>query len=83
MSEPREWPLRIAAALLLLCSCATLNTAGMSAPCKAAYNSCLNACPDAARPGNPDPPVTAVQDDVNPRIASCTYSCNQQASKCK
>lgn len=74
--------MRIVAALLL-CSCATLSTAGMSEHCRLAYNACLNACPDAGRPGNAEPPITAVQADVNPRIASCTYSCNQQASSCK
>jgi hypothetical protein len=72
-----------ALAALLLCSCATLDTAGMSEHCKAVYNSCLNACPDAARPGNPDPPVTAVRDDLNPRVANCTSACNRQARGCK
>jgi hypothetical protein len=75
--------MRALAAVLLLCGCATLNTAGMSEHCKTLYNACLNGCPDAARPGNPNPPPTAVQTDINPQIASCTDACNRQARLCK
>ena len=37
-------------ALLGLCSCATISTAGLSDACKSAYNSCLNGCPDVPPP---------------------------------
>jgi hypothetical protein len=69
-------------AFLLLSSCAALNTIGMSEHCKTAYNACLNGCPDAARMGSPTPPPTAVQNDINPGIASCTSVCNDQARSC-
>ena len=71
------------ATFLLLCSCATISTAGMSEPCKAAYNACLNGCPDAARSGNPNPPPSAIPMTIKPEVASCTDDCNRQARSCK
>ena len=70
-------------ALSLICSCAALNTAGMSEPCKVSYNACLNGCPDAPREGSPTPPPTARTNQVNPGIADCTARCNKQADSCK
>jgi hypothetical protein len=77
--------LRLFCALLLLCSCAALNTMGMSESCKNQYNACLNGCPDAARMGSPEPPPTApgTNHDLNPQIASCTDACNKAANNCK
>ena len=67
--------------LWLLCSCATLNTAGMSESCKNAYNACLNACPDAPRQGEVGPTPSPGNIDIG--VAACTATCNDQASKCR
>ena len=71
------WP------LLLLTSCATLNTAGMSEACKSAYNACLNGCPDAPRRGGIDSPIAHPEADLQIDVASCTNACNEKARKCK
>ena len=39
--------MRLTFVLLMLSSCATLNTAGMSESCRNLYNACLNTCPTA------------------------------------
>jgi hypothetical protein len=68
--------------LLLLCSCATISTSGMSDSCKNTYNACLNACPEAPRQGavNPNLPDNH---RIDPGIAACTAECNERAKKCK
>ena len=77
--------MRLPAAFLLLCCCATINTSGMSESCKSASNACLIGCPDAARLGSPSPPPTApgYEGNLNPAIASCTDDCNKRAKLCK
>jgi hypothetical protein len=62
--------------LLLLASCATLNTAGMSAPCRDLYNACLNTCPTA------NPRVPPSQSSMQIDVAACTNDCNEKARSC-
>lgn len=75
-------------------SCATLNTANMSEPCRNLYNACLNACPASnarapgAIPGSPSSPsyqpgrnvgsVTTQED-----VARCVSDCNHTAKSCQ
>jgi hypothetical protein len=70
--------------LLLLCSCATVSTSGMSDSCKVAYETCLNNCPSAPRQGEVGaPPSGPSQARIDPSIASCTAACNERANACK
>ncbi|MBL8910836.1 MAG: hypothetical protein JNM17_09060 [Archangium sp.] len=82
----------LALAVLSSASCATLNTANMSEPCRNLYNACLNACPAAnarapgAVPGNPAP----YQPGRNPNgistqenVARCVSDCNDTAKSCQ
>ena len=69
--------------LILLSSCATISTAGMSESCKNSYNSCLNACPEAPRQGAISPTAPGPSGNIDPGIAACTARCNEQSTKCK
>ena len=73
-------------------SCATLNTANMSEPCRNLYNACLNACPssNARTPGavsgnpqtyTPGPNITTVSPQLD--VAGCVNDCNEAAKKCQ
>jgi hypothetical protein len=64
--------MRLLLLLLLLSSCATLNTVGMSEHCANVHNACLNSCPKSA-------PSNQWQIDT----ASCTDACNRQAKGCR
>lgn len=69
------------AVMLVLSSCATLNTAGMSEPCRNLYNACLNTCPSASPQAPPGGTITtqSLQTDV----AACTQGCNEKARACQ
>jgi hypothetical protein len=74
--------------VLLLCSCAALNTMGMSEVCKNRYNSCLDSCPEARRaaggppPMSNAPPVDGSDRHLQISVAQCTEQCNAQAKSC-
>lgn len=77
------------ALLLLLTSCATLNTDAMSEGCRAVYNRCLNQCPSAQsstrRPAeNPNGPQARFdsQQSLMVDVAACTQTCNDDAKLC-
>jgi len=72
--------LRTLPLLLLVVSCATLNTAGMSEACKRSYDACLNTCPGAQQPGAPN---TRMMSDLQIDVAACTNECNERAKTCK
>jgi hypothetical protein len=82
----------LALAVLAGASCATLNTANMSEPCRNLYNACLNACPSSnprtpgAVSGNPQtnypgPNITTVNAQTD--VAACVNACNETAKKCQ
>lgn len=68
--------MRLLALLALTSSCATLNTAGMSAPCRDLYNACLNSCPQAPAP------APGMLNDWHIDTAQCTDRCNAEAKRC-
>ncbi|MBS1150562.1 MAG: hypothetical protein H6Q89_2260 [Myxococcaceae bacterium] len=68
--------------LVLLCSCATVSTAGMSESCKKDYHACLNSCPEAPRQGAVSS-NTVESRNFQTATAACTDACNQQSKKCK
>jgi hypothetical protein len=71
----------LAVSAVLGCGCATLNTSGMSEPCKRLYNACLDACSKSQLP-----PLVSTQGNNTtwqPEVASCTNRCNQQAKSCQ
>lgn len=76
--------------VLVLMSCATLDTTRMSEACRAEYNRCLNQCPSAQ--SSPRQPVEnqngprARWDTTQPLmvdVASCTQACNSAAKTCR
>jgi hypothetical protein len=67
----------LTAVLLVSASCATLNTAGMSEPCRTLYNLCLNNCPSAAPPPPGQDPSTQIE------VASCVAGCNERSKACR
>jgi len=71
----------LAVGALVGLSCATLNTSGMSEPCKRLYNACLDNCAKS----QPPQPMPSSGNNMNWQIdvASCTNSCNQQAKRCQ
>jgi hypothetical protein len=73
--------MRLSMLLLALTACATISTAGMSDYCRTRYNACLNACPAAARRGEPNPAQPI--DNVDLANSGCTATCNDQAKTCK
>lgn len=66
---------------LIFCSCATLNTAGMTDHCRRLYDACLNACPSAPAP--PPGPVINNTAPAQVDVARCTNDCNERARSCK
>ncbi len=72
---------------VVFCGCATLNTAGMSEPCRDVYNACLNRCPRPPRvegsnlDGLSKSPVGGPNLDIG--TASCTQKCNDDQKSCK
>ena len=78
------------ALLLLLTSCATLNTDAMSASCRALYNRCLNRCPPAETSSrraveNPNGPPARwdTSQTLMVDVATCTQQCNDEAKLCR
>lgn len=73
--------------VLVLCSCATLNTAGMSEQCRDLYNACLNRCPQPPRVEGSNleslskAPVGGPALDIG--TASCTRQCNDDQKSCQ
>jgi hypothetical protein len=76
---PLRWTWLALGALLATTGCATLNTAGMSEPCKRLYNACLNGCPNAAAPS----PAALNSMPVRTDVAQCVDECNKQAKSCQ
>ena len=62
--------------------CATLNTSGMSEPCKRLYNACLDSCARSQLPP-PTPPSSGNNTQWQIDVASCTDNCNKQAKSCQ
>ncbi len=69
--------------LLLLTSCATLDSSRLRDDCRRLYDICLNACPtaDANRRVPPGPSINSTQPMTD--VAQCTNQCNEQARRCE
>ena len=65
----------------MLTSCATLNTSGMSEPCRNLYNACLNLCPGASTRNPPGTNLNTQRLQID--VASCTNDCNGRAKQCQ
>lgn len=72
----------LALGALLGLGCATLNTSGMSEPCKRLYNACLDSCAKSQLP--PPTPMSAGNNmNWQTEVASCTDDCNKRAKSCQ
>ena len=65
---------------VLFPSCATLDTAHMSAACRDSYNACLNTCPGASPRTPPGRPLSSQSLQID--VAACTNACNDRARGC-
>ena len=69
--------------LLLLPSCATLNTMGMSESCKRLYDACLNTCPGATAAAQAHPSFRSDKPSSQIEVAACTSDCNDRVRNCR
>jgi hypothetical protein len=67
---------------VVVSGCATLNTSGMSEPCKRLYDACLNSCERSKLPPS-SPPTSGGSPDWQMDVAKCTDDCNKQAKSCQ
>lgn len=82
--------MRLALAIALLTGaqlgCATLNTSGMSEPCRNAYNACLDTCQPPSRASNRFPEGPASNKPQNTETdfdtPGCVNQCNERAKSC-
>jgi hypothetical protein len=65
--------------LLLLVSCATLDTSGLTESCRRLHDACLSSCPGVAPGSPPLRPGPNTQSEV----AACTQDCNDRAKACR
>jgi hypothetical protein len=76
----------LAGMLTGLSSCATLNTASMSEPCRNQYNACLDNCqppgPASNRIPEGPPPNGPNVGELDFDTPSCVLDCNEQAKRC-
>ena len=82
--------MRFALAIAMLAGglggCATLNTSGMSEPCRDEYNACLDTCQAPSRASNRFPEGPASNKPRNTEVdfdtPGCVSECNERAKSC-
>ncbi len=78
---------------LMMLSCATMNTEGMSPQCRDFYNACLNRCPQSSNRVAPGADLGELAKSqggaiggggtLEVDVASCTRKCNDEQKSCK